>query len=65
MKKSILIPFMLIFPIVCLAADLSWPKLKEFDDEFLAYSGGNPIEYIKPLKDINGITKYLLVCSCR
>ena len=62
MMKSILILFWLIFPSICNASDASWPQLKEFDEEFLAYSGGKPIEYMKPLKDLNGNTKYLLVC---
>jgi hypothetical protein len=62
MKRFALFLFLIFLPSVCLATDAAWPKLKDFDDEFLAYSGGKPVEYIRPLKDLNGNTKYLLVC---
>jgi hypothetical protein len=62
MIKYFSILFLIIFSSTCLADDTLWPTIKEFDDEFLAYSGGKPVEYLKPLKDLNGHTKYLFVC---
>ena len=62
MMKYILCSLLIILSSICLAGDTSWPIIKEFDEEFLAYSEGKPVEYVKPLKDLNGNTKYLLVC---
>ncbi|MBN2320746.1 MAG: hypothetical protein JXR49_16830 [Acidobacteria bacterium] len=62
MMKPLLILFLIFFSSICSADDTSWPVMKEFDEELLAYADGKPIEYVKPLTDINGNIKYLLVC---
>jgi len=64
MQRKAFLAILLIIVLggACFANDGSWPKVKEFDDDFLAYSGTKSIDFIRPIFDVNGTIKYLFVC---
>jgi hypothetical protein len=44
------------------AAEPSWPKMQEFDADFVVRTNAEKIEFIKALYDVNGAIRYIFVC---
>jgi len=46
----------------CLAAEVQWPEMREFEADFVVNTSAEKIEFIRPLYDVNGTVRYLFVC---
>ena len=68
MKRDLLRKFLVsnivVFALSCtsLAAESTWPKMKEFDDSFVVDTREEGTEFIKPLCDVNGTVRYVFLC---
>ncbi len=47
---------------ICFGAETQWPKMKEFEIDFVVQTTAEKIEFMKPLYDINSTVRYLFVC---
>jgi hypothetical protein len=45
-----------------LATESSWPKIHEFEVNFIVHTNAEKIEFIKPLYDLRGTLRYTFVC---
>lgn len=61
-KLLVSILFVLALSYTSLAAESTWPKMKEFDDSFIFDTKEEGIKFIKPLCDVNGMVRYVFIC---
>jgi len=45
-----------------LAAETAWPKIQEFDLDFVVHTNAETIEFIKHLYDLKGTLRYSFIC---
>ena len=62
MKTLTLCLLLALFVGSAFAAESSWPKMQEFDADFVVRTNAEKLEFIKVLYDVKGAATYIFAC---